>query len=429
MSRLNSMHKFIKDASGSALIVTGLAFAALLASGAIAVDMGYAYAIKLRLQGTADFAAMAGATELPDEDAVRARAQAYAALNMPSATHGMVLADSDVVVGNWDDGARVFTANSTPVNAVRVITRRAEDNGNPLGLFFARVLGVVDTNVASMAIASGHALPCVLALAPNGSNSLYVDSNAGINLTNCTIHVNSSDNSGLNAQSNSNIGADETCVVGDYDGASSHYFPLPTTGCDVMADPFDGITAPSVGGCDYTNEYIGGSDIETLTPGVYCGGITIDASADVTFAPGEYIIKDGEFEVLSNAQASGAGVAFYLTGSNSTIFFDSNTSVGFTTPTTGDLAGMLFFQDPNAGGTHRIDSNNITGLEGAMYFPNGDFVSNSNSSITGGISNCAYLIAQNIELNSNATFDVTQDLDACGVPIPGSNSSGIALRK
>ena len=50
------MHQFIKDTSGSALPFTGLAIVMLLASAALAVDMGYAYVIQTRLQGTADFA-------------------------------------------------------------------------------------------------------------------------------------------------------------------------------------------------------------------------------------------------------------------------------------------------------------------------------------------------------------------------------------
>ena len=284
------MRRFIKDASGSVLTVTGLALAAMLASAAIAVDLGYAYVIETRLQGTADFAAMASATELPDEDAVRSRAKAYAALNMPAATHGTVLADSDVTIGNWDDDARVFTANTAPINAVRVIARRSDDNGNPLGTFFGRVLGVTDMNISQMAIATneGGAVPCVLTLADNGSDSLYLDSNAGLDLTNCSIHVNSSDSSALTALSNSTVVADETCVVGGYSGGGSHYSPIPTTDCDPMSDPFAGVPPPSYGGCDYNDTFVGDSDVETLTPGVYCGGIKIDSNATVTFAPHVY---------------------------------------------------------------------------------------------------------------------------------------------
>ena len=90
------MQWFIRDTSGSALAIAGLALAMLLASTAMAVDMGYAYMIKKRLQGTADIAALAGVVELTDEADVKASARAYAALNMPSASNGEVLSEEDV---------------------------------------------------------------------------------------------------------------------------------------------------------------------------------------------------------------------------------------------------------------------------------------------------------------------------------------------
>ena len=66
-----------------------------------------------------------------------------------------------------------------------------------------------------------------------------------------------------------------------------------------------------------------------------------------------------------------------------------------------------------------------------MYFPNGDFVSDSNSSVSGNGSPCTMLFAQNIELNSNASLDLSWDLEACRVPIMANASGGnaIALRR
>ncbi len=148
------IQQFFRDTSGSAMAFTGLALAMLLASAAIAVDMAYAYAIKTRLQGTADVSAMVGAAELTDEDDVKAMALAYAALNMPSEPNGEVLREDDVTLGNWDGINRVFTPDVEPLNAVRVVTRRSDDNGNPLGLFFGRVLGIDDVDISRTAIAA-----------------------------------------------------------------------------------------------------------------------------------------------------------------------------------------------------------------------------------------------------------------------------------
>ena len=184
------------------------------------------------------------------------------------------------------------------------------------------------------------------------------------------------------------------------------------------------------GSCDYTDYFVGDDDVVDLPPGVYCGGITVDSNATVNFEEGNYVIQDGPLEVLSNGTINGPGTGFYLTGDDSTIFFDSNSTINLSAPTSGDLAGVVFYQDRESDGTHRIDSNSVTKIEGVMYFPNGDFVSDSNSSISGIDSPCTMLFAQNIELNSNASFDLSWDLEECNVPIMANASgNGIALRR
>ena len=75
----------------------------LVGFSALAVDMGYLYWMKNRLQVTADAAATAGASQLGvDEATVKAEAIAYAAKNLPAGNHGTVLTAADVVLGHWD---------------------------------------------------------------------------------------------------------------------------------------------------------------------------------------------------------------------------------------------------------------------------------------------------------------------------------------
>ena len=88
---------------------------------ALAVDISYFYLLKVQLQTSADVAALAAVRELSDEDAMRTTAVAYAAKNMPTSEHGNVLANADVVMGNWDAGTGTFTAAGTPANAVQVV--------------------------------------------------------------------------------------------------------------------------------------------------------------------------------------------------------------------------------------------------------------------------------------------------------------------
>ena len=132
-----------------------------------------------------------------------------------------------------------------------------------------------------------------------------------------------------------------------------------------------------------------------------------------------------------------------MAGDDSTLFFDSNSQIDLSAPTSDQLenddpnnahmAGILFSQDRESDGTHEINSNSVNNIQGVMYFPNGDFYSDSNSSITGNDSPCTMLLAQNIELNSNATFELDWDLTECETnPLAsagGNGSGGIALRR
>jgi len=61
---------------------------------------------------------------------------------MNPSINGNVLKAADVFTGNWDRATVTFTPGGTPLNAVRVITRRADANGNPLATNFLRILGL-----------------------------------------------------------------------------------------------------------------------------------------------------------------------------------------------------------------------------------------------------------------------------------------------
>ena len=77
---------------------------------------------------------------------------------MSLANHGNIVATSDVKPGHWDPDTRTFYALSDiptgeKADAVKVIARRAQVNGNPLGLFFAAVIGFRQTDVTAKAVA------------------------------------------------------------------------------------------------------------------------------------------------------------------------------------------------------------------------------------------------------------------------------------
>lgn len=149
----------------------------LLGFAAIAVDLSNLYSIQAGLQIAATAAAAAAAIELPDETAAVATAVEFAEKNMPPAAHGNVLVASDVVVGNWDFDTRTFTPAGTPVNAVRLTTKRSVANGNPIGSIFGQFLGVSQHELSADAAA---ALLPGLSGALTAGTSLRVSGNATV---------------------------------------------------------------------------------------------------------------------------------------------------------------------------------------------------------------------------------------------------------
>jgi hypothetical protein len=167
-----------------------------------------------------------------------------------------------------------------------------------------------------------------------------------------------------------------------------------SAGAPQLPDPLAYLAMPSVGACNGAYGAYQNYSGATLSPGVYCGGISIDHD-NVVFNPGLYILAGGGL-TLKHATVSGNGVTFVNTNapvanggaSNFAPFdFDTNSEVSFSAMTTGALAGVLFYQDPAAGlpgvdYTNYIGSSSSVTYNGTIYMPTQTLASKSNSPIT-----------------------------------------------
>ena len=171
-----SFKAFLRDQRGSTIMMFAVFLMAGVGFAAIAIDGGYLYSLKNKLQTTADAAVLVAVSELPDTDAARTAAIVMAGKNMAPGKHGAILASADVVTGNWDSATRTFTADGTPLNAVRVVTRRSQVNGNAAGLFFASTLGFnqIDVETAATATFRSGGDACVVALDPSVNDAMRI---------------------------------------------------------------------------------------------------------------------------------------------------------------------------------------------------------------------------------------------------------------
>ena len=149
----NPLKAFIAARAGGVSIWVAASLVAVVGMAGLAVDSSYFFVMSNRLQISADSAALAGSNFLDDETALRAEAVKYAQMNLAEDDQILDPTD-DVLTGNWDHDARIFTAGGTPLNAVKVTTRMSQQNGNAAGTFFASVLGFGAVDITASAVAA-----------------------------------------------------------------------------------------------------------------------------------------------------------------------------------------------------------------------------------------------------------------------------------
>ncbi|MDX1711995.1 MAG: TadG family pilus assembly protein, partial [Rhodovibrionaceae bacterium] len=194
----NRLLAFFRTQDGAIAVLSSFLIGLFALVAALVIDMGYGFVSRNQLQVTADASALAGASQLAEDDAaVMAEANAFAELNMPAARYGDVLADSDIEIGHWDNDTRVFTAGGTPRNAVRVTTRRSAAAGNAVNTFFAQIAGIdsLDVNTAAVAVngADEDRLHCLHAMNPTQAMAFHIHGAADIVAAGCDIQVDSCD--------------------------------------------------------------------------------------------------------------------------------------------------------------------------------------------------------------------------------------------
>jgi hypothetical protein len=408
--RLRSM---FKAETGAVAVYVAVAIPLFVGGAGLAVDATSWYRAKRNMQSGVDAAAYAAAVNLArqglshaaDLTAVQAAADDAAGRNGVAdpvtihtpPTSGIAMGDSQSVEVIATEPAPIYFS-SLFIDSVPQITARA---------------------VAKAVVADG----CVWALHPTASGALTVSGTADVHLD-CGVVVNSNDPAAaLNQTGSSCLGATSVSVGGGYSG--SCVSPEPEVLMPNYGDPMSSVltASPTVGSCDYPTLQIidsgggghggggGGGAPVSLSPGVYCGGL--DIRTNVVLQPGLYIINGGYFRIagtatVTNNEDANGGVSFYLTGSGTnyaTVTIQGGANVTLTPMTTGLLANILFYQDPNApaSGTNQITGGSTMQLTGILYFPS------QHVDFTGGSS-----VAQSeiLLLASTITFTGTSYLDA-----------------
>ena len=423
MPLMRAWHAVANDRRGSMAPLIAFGVVVGMSGAALSVDLVRGSALKQSLHMAADAAALAAAARLPDTTAATDVALAYVEKNMPATQYGRVLDPADVEFGLWDPKTRTFTAQAGTATAVRVTTRLGQQNENAVGTFFAGILGRGSIDVAASATAGRSGAPCVIALDPASNEALSLGYDSTLEAEACGVQVNSTSSRALLVSNAATLEAADTCVGGGTT-VSGSATPEPREYCPGQADPLASMVPPTFGSCDYSNKVYQAANL-TLSPGVYCGGITIENASTITLSPGLYVLKDGPLKVLDTSSLEGVDVTILLAGKKTILNFNDNSSVDLSAPTTGEFQGILFFQDRAISNKHNWNGR-ATNLVGVIYLPSSALTAHSNHLVTP-YKSCTVMITKTLDLSSGAGISIDLSTPSCRQMLPSPYRRGVTL--
>ncbi len=403
----------LRDQSGGIALPFAMALGGLALGSSVVMDYSNASTQRTRLQGIADASALAAVREFrlgnASSSIIIQAAQNHANSALAGSKETVLVTPS------------VDTANKTVT--VRLTTS--------VSSFFPGITGRTATEIATTATAKmvGGAPVCVVGLDQNATSTIEMDKSAKLSAPECAVYSNSKKPNGLIAKNSAVMKAAFICSAG---GKSSpgpgSFLPDPKTDCPVIPDPLAQRKQPVASSCTATAMVVKGSML-SLSPGTYCGGLTLTDASRVTFSPGVFIFKDGPLVVTGGATLEGVNVGLHFTGNGATMKFDTVSSVSLTAPKSGDMAGLLISEDRAApvGQQFEILSNDARTLLGTIYIPQGRLHIGANA-VVADKSAYTVVVARRFTLSEGPTMVLNTNYGATDIPVPtGVGPAGQSL--
>lgn len=261
---------------------------------------------------------------------------------------------------------------------------------------------------------------CLIAMNTLSKTSISISERSSIVANGCAVHANSQTENSNAIYIEAKAGFDAPIVHsnGKLLDQSSETGSQILNASQRILDPLGYVNAPEFSECDHRNISIK-VGLNTLKPGVYCGGIIAIGDSTIVLESGVYVMKNGPLVLGGKAQLSGERAGIYFTGSNAVLNLGVSSKIELTAPIDGPMAGILFFEDRQTSRNNEfiIRSGNAQLLEGVIYLPNAKFVADAASQI-GQKANWTALIANKIEMRNSAKLKLNSDYSTSEIPVP-----------
>jgi Flp pilus assembly protein TadG len=393
--------------SGQIAVLTALSIVFFLALSGLAIDLGELWNTRRQMQTAADAAAIAAVNDLAVQNSTDVTTDAKNATAKNGFTDGGATSFSASLVNVTVQTPPTSGAFKSNTGAVTVTIAQ----GQPTQFLQFVGFKTIPVSVSATGLTQS-AGSCIYSLDPSGSGALTIAGNASLTSA-CGVYVDSSSSSAAIASGNAAISAPMLGVVGGTTINGGASVPV-TTSIPAFGDPLAYLGVPSVGSCaSYSGKTDNGN--KTENPGLFCGGLTIASSANVTLNPGLYVLNGGGLTI--KGAVTGNGVTFYLTGTAggagkyTGVTIASGSSATLKAPNTcnggaagGSMNGVLMFQDRSIVGTSpnqsTINGSATSSFDGALYFP----TTTLNYSGTSASSGYTYLVAYDLKVSGSSSI-------------------------
>jgi hypothetical protein len=364
---------------------------------ALVLDSGVVIGVRRQAQAGADAAALAAAGWLSSNFATTNGTDP----NGSAATVGLQVGSDNSFSGtvvNIPPLSGQFSGQAGYAEAVVTVNQPR---------LFSAIWGAGTIRITARAVAQGNAAPfsksALILLDPSSPGALTLIGSAQL-VSNGTVQVDSNSSSALTINNSGKGTAPAFNIVGGYkqDGAWSPLVGSIITGASSVVDPLASLPpVPSTGLPTFATSPMNGNGSQTISPGIYNGGLSIGGGQTVTMSPGVYWMKGGTFSIANGAAVTGNGVTIYCDGSGSSggVSFQGGGVISLTAPTSGTYAGVVIYENRTSSQPINIANGSTTTISGTIY------AANAAVTYAGGASfnqSGSQVVARSLNISNNA---------------------------
>jgi len=388
--------------NGNVVVLVAVCLTVMMGFVAFALDGGVLLDDRQRAQSAADAAALAAAEKLflqwQEGEGLDADGSAARAASQLAAQHGFPNPVIHIPPTSGPLTGRVGYAEVI-VNATQ--TR-----------YFSKVFGTDDIAVSARSVAQGrwtsfHA--GILVLDPFAPGALTDTGNGTINVSGVPTIVNSNAPDAATATGGGTVISSQLDVTGRPGTSGSGTFIGPiNSGVEPTPDPLAYLPEPDPSTLQQMSKknYHLSNGIDTISPGVYRGGITVSGQGSLIMQPGIYYMDGGGFTFTGQGSLYAVGVLIFSAPrlSSDVISITGQGAITLSPMTSGIYAGISLWQARSSTNTVTVSGGGGQTMTGTFYVPGGML------NVTGNGTNAtigSQYISNLLTLNGGGTFNVS----------------------